>query len=104
MNEDAQELLMMFIKDGYSRSGKVSKKTALRMFNFVNTNKELANHVNSGDWKNVLSHKLNSDNRALEALKTIAKTNPHLFKTQEGMFNELQGIANLSNNILNEIN
>ncbi len=54
MNEQAQELLMMFIRDGYSSSGKISKSTALKMMKFVANNPELQNHVNHGCKKSIL--------------------------------------------------
>ena len=47
MNEDAQKLLMMFIRDGYkSRSGKISRGTALKMMDFVRNNPELKRAIN----------------------------------------------------------
>lgn len=56
--EEVNELLMMFIKDGYSQSGKLSKKTALKMFHFVNKDSDLQLYVNNGDNKSLLSHKI----------------------------------------------
>lgn len=50
------KLLMMFVKDGYSASGKISKKTAMAMMRFVGADKKLQSHINSSDWKSVLNH------------------------------------------------
>ena len=54
MSEQAQELLMMFIRDGYSPSGKISKSTALKMMKFVYENPELQALVNNGDNKSIV--------------------------------------------------
>ncbi len=56
--KEVNELLMMFIKDGYSQSGKVTKKTALKMFNFVSKDSDLQLHVNNGDNKSILAHEI----------------------------------------------
>jgi len=56
MNEEAQKLLMMFIRDGYSASGNISKPTALAMMKFVRADKELQRLVNMGDWKSVKNY------------------------------------------------
>lgn len=57
MNEEAQELLMMFVRDGYSPSGRVSKTTAKKMMKFVSKYPELQNLVNNGDSKGILNFK-----------------------------------------------
>ena len=60
MNEEAQELLMMFIADSYRyQSGKPCKKTVINMMGFVAKNKELSQHINNSDFKSVLNYKLN---------------------------------------------
>ena len=62
MNKQEQELLMMFIKDGYkSATGKISKKTAIAMMKHVNSDSKLQSLVNNGDWKGVLTHKSKED-------------------------------------------
>lgn len=48
IHDEAFELLMMFINDGYSPSGKVSKKTALAMMRFVGKVDGLQYVVNGG--------------------------------------------------------
>lgn len=45
--EEVEELLLMFIKDGYSQSGKISKKTALKMMHFVSKDENLQSAVNN---------------------------------------------------------
>lgn len=60
MSDEAQELLMMFIRDGYSSSGKVSKATAVKMINFVSANPGLQNLVNIGDSKSILKFRIDS--------------------------------------------
>lgn len=52
-----EELLMMFIKCGYSQSGKVNKSTALAMMRFVDSDAELQRKINIGDWNAVLKHR-----------------------------------------------
>lgn len=54
----ANKLLMMFINDGYSANGKISKKTALEMMKFVSCDCNLQMHVNNSDRKSILNHKL----------------------------------------------
>ncbi len=57
MNNEANRLLMMFIVDGYkSRTGKISKKTALAMMQYVRSDKELQGLICSSDYKKVLDH------------------------------------------------
>jgi pyruvate formate-lyase activating enzyme-like uncharacterized protein len=58
MSEQAQELLMMFIRDGYSSSGKVKKSTALKMMRFVENHPELQMHVNNSNNKAILDFRL----------------------------------------------
>ena len=58
MGDKAQELLMMFIRDGYSPSGKVSKQTAIKMMNFVSEYPELQSLVNNSDNKGIVKFKL----------------------------------------------
>ena len=60
MEDKAQELLMMFIRDSYSPSGKVSKQTAIKMMNFVSEYPELQILVNNGDNKGIVKFKLDS--------------------------------------------
>lgn len=52
-----EELLMMFIKVGYSQTGKVNKSTALAMMRYVNNDSELQNKVNQGNNAAILKHK-----------------------------------------------
>ena len=54
---DLDELLMMFIADGYSASGKVSKKTAIKMMRFVGSRPKLQEMVNNSDKNGILSYK-----------------------------------------------
>lgn len=58
MDEQANKLLMMFINDGYSSSGKISKKTAIAMMKFVESTKGLQVLVNNGDTKSILQFDL----------------------------------------------
>jgi len=58
MTNDAQELLMMFIRDAYSSSGKISKSTAIKMMRFAGNNEELQNHVNNACKKSILSFRV----------------------------------------------
>lgn len=55
--EQTEALLMRFIKDGYSASGKVSKKTATEMMKYVANDKELQFLVNIGDKSKILNHR-----------------------------------------------
>lgn len=52
-----EELLMMFIKDGYSASGKVSKSTATAMMRYVANDGRLQGVINNGDGKDILSYR-----------------------------------------------
>lgn len=56
--EEVEKLLMMFIKDGYSFSGKISKKTAIAMMKFVEKDSDLQRYVINGDNKSLLNHKI----------------------------------------------
>lgn len=62
MDEQANKLLMMFINDGYSSSGKISKKTAIAMMKFVESTKGLQFLVNNGDTKSILQFDLSKSN------------------------------------------
>ena len=55
----ANELLMMFIVDGYkSQTGKISKKTALAMMKFVRSDEVLGGLVNNSDYKSILKYEV----------------------------------------------
>ena len=56
MEGEANKLLMMFIKDGYSASGKITKKTAIAMMRYVATDKKLQQLVNECDNTGILNH------------------------------------------------
>jgi pyruvate formate-lyase activating enzyme-like uncharacterized protein len=57
MNDEANKLLMMFIVDGYkSRTGKISKKTAIAMMRYVDSDKRLQSMICSSDYKGVINH------------------------------------------------
>tara|TARA_R110000850_G_C9765640_1_gene446865 strand:+ start:191 stop:385 length:195 start_codon:yes stop_codon:yes gene_type:complete len=59
MNEEAKKLLLMFIKDGYkSTAGTVSKKTAIAMMRYVQSDSDLQQLVNNSDWRGVLNHEI----------------------------------------------
>lgn len=58
MNDDARELLMMFILDAYSFSGKISKKTVIKMIKFVGNNPAVQDAINTGDANKLLSCKV----------------------------------------------
>jgi hypothetical protein len=51
-------LLMMFIKDSFSASGKVSKNTARAMMSYVYRDGELQELVNNSDGEAILRHKV----------------------------------------------
>jgi Holliday junction resolvasome RuvABC DNA-binding subunit len=58
MNEEAEKLLMMFIKDGYKNvTGKIGKKTALAMMCYVNKDAKLQQIVNNGDYTALLKYR-----------------------------------------------
>ena len=60
MKIDANELLMMFIVDGYKGStGKISKKTGIAMMHYINSDQKLQDLINGSDYKGVLNHKPN---------------------------------------------
>jgi hypothetical protein len=63
MGEEAQKLLMMFINDGYSSSGKVSKATAIAMMRLVRRSDELQDHVNNSDHKAIKNYRFNSESK-----------------------------------------
>ena len=59
MSDEANKLLMMFIKDSYkSANGKPTKKTAIALMRFVASNPELQGLVNDGDHAAILNFKL----------------------------------------------
>lgn len=53
MSVTSDQLLMSFIKDGYTTQKGMTKKTALKMMNYVAENEEMQRLVNIGDWKSV---------------------------------------------------
>ena len=55
-NCEAQKLLMMFINDGYSSTGKITKKTAIQMMKYVAGDQDLQVYVNNSDRKSILNH------------------------------------------------
>jgi len=58
MNE-ANELLMMFIVDGYKTThGKITRKTALAMMKYVASDEKLTNLVCNSDYKAILKHEV----------------------------------------------
>ena len=57
MSGQANELLNMFINDAFSPSGKIKKKTALKMMVYINTKPELQALINAGDYEKVISYK-----------------------------------------------
>lgn len=58
MKEDAEKLLMMFIKDAYtSPSGRPCKATGLALMKYVASDQELQNIVNSGDAQAILKYR-----------------------------------------------
>ncbi len=57
MSEDAYKLLMMFINDSYSSSGKISKNTAVALMSYVASEPVLQKLVNNGDSKAILEYK-----------------------------------------------
>ena len=58
MDTEAKELLMSFIGDGYTNTGKITKATALKMMKFVANNSELQDVVNTYDPKDIRKFKL----------------------------------------------
>ena len=54
-------LMMKFIKDTYSPSGKVSRATMLEMMKLVSSRPKLQGYINSSDWKSVLSYDLTDE-------------------------------------------
>lgn len=64
MSDEANKLLMMFIVDGYkSNTGKISKKTAIAMMRFIDSDKELQGLVCSSDYKSMLNYKLENKDK-----------------------------------------
>ncbi len=58
MNDEAEELLMMFVKDSYkSATGSPSKKTAMALMKYVASDPELQKLVNIGDYNAITKHK-----------------------------------------------
>jgi len=58
MSEEAEGLLMMFIKDGYKNfTGKIGKKTAMAMMNYVNKDAKLQRIVNNSDYSALLKYR-----------------------------------------------
>lgn len=63
----SHELLMMFVKDGYkSLHGKVSKKTGIALFNYVNADTELSYLVDNSDYNGILQYKINNQGKQNE--------------------------------------
>lgn len=62
MNEQAQELLMMFVRDGYSQSGNISRKTAIKMMRFVASKNDLQSHITNGDNEAILNYRMEDNN------------------------------------------
>jgi hypothetical protein len=61
MSEEAEKLLMMFIRDVYKNtSGKISKKSALATMRYVNGDIELQRIVNNSDYPAVLKYRMES--------------------------------------------
>lgn len=59
MSDDAQKLLMMFIRDSYQGSGKPRKETLLAMMTLVGGSKELQRLVNIGYSSKILEYRFN---------------------------------------------
>jgi len=57
MSEEAQKLLMMFIRDLYTGSGKPTKITGLKAMAFVRNTPELSKLVNSGS-RDIVNYRL----------------------------------------------
>jgi len=57
MTEEGEKLLMMFIRDSYSGSGRPTKKTAIATMKYVESNAELKRLVNIGDYKALLNYR-----------------------------------------------
>ena len=63
MNEEAEKLLMMFIKDGYKNvTGKIGKKTALAMMSYVNKDAKLQQIVSNSDYSAMLKYRTTPTN------------------------------------------
>lgn len=61
MNDDAMKLLMMFINDAYSASGKITRKTTINMIRFIGSEPELQKVVNIGDTNSILNFKIKDE-------------------------------------------
>lgn len=61
MNDDAMKLLMMFINDAYSASGKITRKTTINMIRFIGSKPELQKAVNIGDTSSILNFKIKDE-------------------------------------------
>ena len=55
--EETEKLLMMFIADSYSNTGKPTKKTALALMQYVAKRPSLQKIVNGGDRKTILKYR-----------------------------------------------
>lgn len=55
--EEAEKLLMMFIADSYSNTGRPTKKTAIATMRYVAKRPSLQSLVNAGDRKNILKYR-----------------------------------------------
>lgn len=60
---EKDDLLKMFIKDGYSASGKISKKTALAMMKYVEKNDDLQRAVNNSNWQELKKINLSEEQK-----------------------------------------
>ena len=66
MDDEAQKLLMMFVKDGYKGGGKTCKATAIAMMKFVAANKELQRLVCNSDYSGILAFNPTASNKELK--------------------------------------
>tara|TARA_R110002051_G_scaffold114707_1_gene187629 strand:+ start:38 stop:235 length:198 start_codon:yes stop_codon:yes gene_type:complete len=57
MSEQANELLNMFIRDAFSSSGKIRKKTALEMMKYVASQPKLQSLINAGNDSEIINYK-----------------------------------------------
>jgi len=70
--EEANKLLMMFIKDSYKQAnGKPTKKTAIALMKFVASSPTLQALVNNGDHASILSYKIESNSLATSELEEL---------------------------------
>ena len=56
MNIEMESLLMSFIADGYSQSGKIKKSTALKMMKYVAKDPALQRAINDYNPKEILKY------------------------------------------------